>query len=103
ADREDAAPFGKAFDEPNAGLDLAEARAAVGRLGAGLGGDGDPAARLVLEPEPSEGGADDRRRGLGRAGTRELALRGERDAAEAPAWAPGRPSPQEHGGGLACR
>src|SRR5215470_9771313 len=42
-----------------------------------------PAERLLLEPEVTERAADDRGAGLRRAGARELALGGERDAGHA--------------------
>ena len=100
ADREDAAPFGEALDERNAGLDLGAGRATVRGLGAGVGRDRVPAERLLLEAELGEDGADDRRRRLGGAGAGQLALRGERDAADTGATVAGRLTDQEERGGL---
>src|SRR5262249_5065339 len=75
-------------------------RATVRDLGAGMGWNGVPAECLVLEAELCEDGTDDRRRRLGRAGARQLTLRGERDAADPRTAVAGRLADQEDRGVL---
>ena len=67
ADREQTAAACQLLEETAASFDLGAGWAPVRGLGPGVGRDGVPAERVLLELQFRERGADDRRRRLGRA------------------------------------
>ena len=82
-DGDDLAPCGQGLSEREPGDHLSSGRGPVRALGAGMGRDDVPEQHLALQAELGQDAVDDRRRGLGRAGARELALGREGDAADA--------------------
>ena len=74
ADREQTAAACQLLEKTAAGLDLGAGWAPVRGLGPGVGRDGVPAERVLLELQFLEGGADDCRRRLGRACPGQLTL-----------------------------
>ena len=101
ADRDHLTAVGESVDEAAAGLALSRAWA-CGSSGIArpvrMRRHGVPEQDVVGEPEPLEDAVDDRRRGLGRAGTGELALGRERDPRDARAPVAGRLADQQEAG-----
>src|SRR5436309_575973 len=83
ADRDHPAATCEPNEEKDARVDLGPGRPAVRGRRARMGRDDVPAEDVGPAPELVEGGTDDGRGRLGRAGPRQLALGGERDAADA--------------------
>src|SRR5512132_1078003 len=82
ADRQQTAAACQLLEETAASLDLGAGWTPVRGLGPGMGRDGVPAERVLLELQFLEGGADDCRRRLGGACPGQLALGGERHTAD---------------------
>src|SRR2546430_15601692 len=89
ADREQTAAACQLLEEAAASLDLGAGWAPVRGFGPGVGRDDVPAERVILELQFLERGADDRRRRLGGARPRPLALGPARHTAAT--RAPGTP------------
>jgi hypothetical protein len=82
ADREQTPAACQLLEETAASFDLGAGWAPVRGLGPGVGRDGVPAERVLLELQFLERGADDRRRRLGGAFPSQLTLGRERHTAD---------------------
>src|SRR5262245_57980272 len=74
ADSDHGAPGGNRVEKAETGVDLAPGRRAIRAMRARMGRDDVPEQDVVIEPVLGENAVDDRRRRLGRPGSRQLPL-----------------------------